>query len=208
MFGTKQGLGPFNGQVLHLINYLLVKLQSCPGLNILFKNTFADTISITAPEAIEIDATATAETSGNDGSIDVTVDGGTAPYAYSWSNGATTPTLENIPAGEYLLYVSDANGCITQATITVESNVINSVATPAMTNPLSVYPNPTNGLVNINRESTESATLQVYDLQGRLLMTERIAGQTQVNIGHLTHGIYMMELVEGDTIYRSRIVLE
>jgi hypothetical protein len=37
--------------------------------------------------------------------------GGTAPYTYSWSNGATTPSITNLCPGPYCCYVTDANGC-------------------------------------------------------------------------------------------------
>ncbi len=48
------------------------------------------------------------ESSGN---IFVTVQGGTAPYVYIWSNGASTKDLNNVPAGTYSQTVTDVNGC-------------------------------------------------------------------------------------------------
>jgi gliding motility-associated-like protein len=48
----------------------------------------------------------------NNGKILVTVTGGTAPYSYEWSNGATTKDLIDVPAGTYQLKVTDANGCM------------------------------------------------------------------------------------------------
>ena len=47
----------------------------------------------------------------NSGSINLVVSGGTQPYKYDWSNGATTKDLSNISAGTYLLNITDNNGC-------------------------------------------------------------------------------------------------
>ena len=48
---------------------------------------------------------------GSDGSASVTVMGGTMPFTYQWSNGQTTAFINNVPAGNYSVTVTDANGC-------------------------------------------------------------------------------------------------
>jgi len=48
---------------------------------------------------------------GCSGQISVNINGGTAPYSYSWSTGATTPSLNGLCPGIYTGTVTDANGC-------------------------------------------------------------------------------------------------
>ena len=44
----------------------------------------------------------------NDGSLSAVATGGTAPYTYLWSNGATTASINNLLQGTYFVTVSDA----------------------------------------------------------------------------------------------------
>lgn len=60
--------------------------------------------------------------SGNDGSIDISLSGGTTPFTYQWSNGASSQDLSGISPGSYSIKVTDAAGCTTDETISVGSS--------------------------------------------------------------------------------------
>ena len=60
----------------------------------------------------------------NDGAVDLTVNGGTAPYTFAWSNGAITEDLNAISAGTYTVVVTGANGCTASASASVPDNSI------------------------------------------------------------------------------------
>jgi len=75
--------------------------------------TVTDCATITAPSPITANGTLTAATCGqNNGNIDLSVNGGTGLYTYSWNNGATSQDLNNLVAGTYCVEITDANGCV------------------------------------------------------------------------------------------------
>ena len=53
------------------------------------------------------------------GNLELCVFSGEGPYTYQWSNGATTQTQQNVPAGEYTVTLTDAGGCTLVLTETV-----------------------------------------------------------------------------------------
>jgi len=68
--------------------------------------------NITSPEPIVATPTFTNPNPGmSDGAIDIEVSGGTSPYTFTWSTGATTEDISNLAAGSYTVIINDALGC-------------------------------------------------------------------------------------------------
>lgn len=65
---------------------------------------------------------------GNEGKLEVTIAGGSAPYNYQWSHGANTPVVSGLTAGVYSVTVVDANGCTYSGTSTLTQPVELSLA--------------------------------------------------------------------------------
>jgi type III secretion system FlhB-like substrate exporter len=53
------------------------------------------------------------------GEVDLTATGGTAPYTFAWSNGATSEDIINLIAGTYTVIVTDDNGCVDSLSATI-----------------------------------------------------------------------------------------
>jgi uncharacterized protein (DUF2141 family) len=83
------------------------------------------TATITQPQVLSLSTTQTNVScnSGGNGSIDLTVAGGTAPYTYSWTNSSVSQDINNLSAGTYTVTVTDANGCQGTTTATVSGPI-------------------------------------------------------------------------------------
>ena len=55
----------------------------------------------------------------NDGSITLTVSGGTRPYKFLWDNGATSASISGLAAQKYNVTISDSNSCKIDTALTV-----------------------------------------------------------------------------------------
>jgi len=74
----------------------------------------SQSLTLAGPTSIAVNATFTHPTcaGAHDGAIALNTQGGTPPFAYQWSDGgSTTSERTNLPAGVYLVTVTDARGC-------------------------------------------------------------------------------------------------
>lgn len=99
------------------------------------------------------------------GSAAVTVNNGTGPFTYLWSNGQTSSTLSNLCAGNYSVTVTAANGCSDSESFTITSGAGIGITTiqaagPFLTtnSPLQLNGSPTGGTWSSNCSTCLSAT--------------------------------------------------
>ncbi|WP_408027144.1 HYR-like domain-containing protein [Tenacibaculum litoreum] len=121
-FGTDSSPTMAISEGPHHVDYTSSGVKS---VTLIVTDEDGDTNSIT--KDINIDSTPTAAIlgtnitcSGNsNGEADLTVTGGKAPYTYSWSTGATTEDVNGLDVGTHSVIVTDANGCIALADVTI-----------------------------------------------------------------------------------------
>ncbi|HOK37747.1 MAG TPA: HYR domain-containing protein [Bacteroidales bacterium] len=135
-------------------------------------------VTIESSEEIRIDliSKTDADCTGNaNGAAQLDVHGGAGNFFYNWTNGATTPNVNNLAVGVHTVTVTDLKGCTVTYDINIETDfigeeiVINNVFTPnndglndyfTIKN-IELYPE--NELVILNRWGNEVFTKTSYD---------------------------------------------
>lgn len=94
---TSQDLSAVNGGIYDLT---ITDAEGCERIG---------TFTVDEPPAISVTVLITDSVCF--GAINVSVSGGSSPYEFNWSTGASTDSLSGIEAGNYALTISDNNNC-------------------------------------------------------------------------------------------------
>lgn len=172
--------------------------------------------TLTEPDLLVVDVDSVIRASGDEanGSIFVSIEGGSQPYNYQWyqdvGNGGglilDVEDLVNIEAGEYRLTVFDANGC------TVVTDIIMTPTNDVFaTYEINLQPNPTSGqiLFELEQENTKDYELSLYDMTGRLMKKWAASKQTQqqLDLSELQSGVYLLRVQVGNDVLTKRIIV-
>ena len=125
--------------------------------------------------------------------LNLTVDGGTAPYTYSWNTGDTSEDLFSVSEGFYEVTIIDVNGC---------AAVVNTTVYPvdfAQSNELSfaevkVYPNPTSKPATVSWINYEFNTLTILNARGQKIEQMSVSEQNTYQTATLKPGVYFINL--------------
>ena len=163
-----------------------------------------ETVAVSDPPVIIIVSSSTEEIAGSDGTIDITVTGGTGGYTFSWTGGAGTnedPT--GLVGGTYTVTVTDANGCAMTADVVVASQV--GIQDHASIN-WSVYPNPSEGLFTLLFDNNLSGVVTILDLSGRVIQSATAISGQKFIIDEA--GVYVVVLNINDIQHIKRVVIQ
>ena len=122
--------------------------------------------------------------------------------------GATSQNYTPTAAGEYSVQVMDYNGCIGES---IKINfIIESVGD--ISPHLSIYPNPTNSWVTIETKVEINSDIKILNIFGEVVKTIDYElfndNQEKINMSEFSKGIYIIQLINNQTIINHKIILQ
>lgn len=134
----------------------------------------------------------------SDGAAYSFVSGGTQPYTFEWSNGATTKDIINVLAGVYSLTVTDANGCTSFSGTQIEEH--NELIVNAIPNDVTCY-DYNNGSIEITIEGGYPPYTYNWGDTSRVLLNHFY--ETIENLGE---GDYLLRIEDKNGCKNEQIV--
>lgn len=176
-----------------------------------------DQVTITEPDALGVTGTANNETAEGaaDGSIDIDVTGGNGGYEFSWSGPDSFSSLDEdidgLASGDYSVTITDANGCEVSETFGVVVGISELTGEIVFT----AYPNPSNGMFNIEFQPGESERWEwsVLDMGGRVVANGQwntaVQGQIFVlDLNGIAAGNYTLRALNNQEVANLTLVVQ
>ena len=153
-----------------------------------------------------------ATVSQNGDTLTVTVTTGTAPYTYEWNTGETTISILPDSSGTYWCYVTDANGCQDSSNQYVYTS---TSVTELNSNKMIVYPNPTEGIFNIEFNNSDSrfTSLSIVNILGDEVYKEELDNisvkySNQLDLSEYSNGIYFVKFSSIEKVITKKLILQ
>ena len=168
--------------------------------------------TVVQPDAISIVIDSTrGDTGEGNGRVDVTVTGGSGTLTFEWtSQGAVVGVEEDLidaASGLYFLQVTDANGCEAFSD-SVVIEMTTSILEETFGASIQIYPNPTEGqlqIVKLDQELSIGEKVDIYGNNGSLYLDQKLNGN-RLDLSALPSGIYWAKIKVDGQPYLTKIV--
>jgi len=163
------------------------------------------TISVVSSISVVIDTEVSGDNGTGNGTAGVIVLQSNGNPQYLWSNGETTPQINNVVSGDYWVVVTDQENCTASDTVNVFT--VNIYDLESENSNLRVYPNPTSGLVTIELTNATSIKVEVFSINGQSLVKTEGINSLQIDFANFANGSYIVKvLINNSSVATMKVV--
>jgi uncharacterized delta-60 repeat protein len=177
-------------------------------------NTFVPNINTTAnlfigKNVIEnsgkilISGNGTFERLNSDGSADLTYNNGNTGPNNVVGPIQIQPDGKAIIAGNFTTYNGETRNRIARlnglGTAGITSNVLNEIT---------IYPNPSNGIIYFDNINYETLKVKIIDFKGNIVFEESKYSSSSLDLSHLKQGVYVIDLENKSNIFKKKVVMQ
>ena len=117
-----------------------------------------------------------------------------------------TPICDYLENGGPVTISGNASGCDSE--LEVEAACLVPVEELQKKNAVKIFPNPTSGSIQIERNSLETLKIKITNSAGRLIENYHLTENGQINLSHLPSGFYFLELSNKDEVVIKKVFKE
>jgi ELWxxDGT repeat protein len=142
-----------------------------------------------------VSLTATPDSLGQaTGAIELNIENGTAPFEFSWNNGATSQNIDGLSSGFYEVTVTDAAGCEATVFALLDGALIASADEKYDLPEINVYPNPASDILQIELSEINGKMIAfIFNYTGVEMLRENIRSEkTTLQLNDLPEGFYFL----------------
>lgn len=150
-------------------------------------------------------------------------------YSFSWRGGnegenvdLTGTNLISIPdtITNTTWYVCFKAGCWNDAgaeepafnflidNISLTANTETGINNLTINNLSNIYPNPSNGIINLSTSNGQKAFYQFIDLSGKMVLKGNFNGTTTLNANNLNKGMYFVKIATAAKLETHKLIIE
>jgi hypothetical protein len=198
------GVAPYsyfwsNNTVGSSISNLTPNTYSCFITDALGCPLFSPVFTIAQPAPLSGSTYSEPSSEDEDGSAWVQAEGGTAPYTYLWSTGATDSLISPVGPGVYQVTITDSNSCSFVTSVEVFFDPLISTFHLPEQDTWKLFPNPGRDVFWLKGPaSNEPLQLRVMDAFGRVLLQAELPaaqnGQYSFRLDQFPPGTYQLLL--------------
>ena len=125
---------------------------------------------------------------GNNGVIDLSVNGGFPDYEFNWSNESNSEDIFNLAKGDYSVTVNDANGCSASIEFSVNEPILPIIVNGTITNAV----NSQNGAIDVTTTGGVGGYSYLWS-----------TSQTTQDLSNLANGVYTVVVTDDNNCSAS-----